>query len=236
MSILDNINNQCHCQCHNHDNINVSVVFLLWHLLNLKSKQITRNCPLIWHVKMWSLTLYVISLVYSCTRSSGEAREKRQQADEIAFCAVNLQSYQSINIDEMTNFTHRFGFSFLFSLLLFWSWTTKDGHETAHTKSRGHHTTTSNGRRHVCCQDAREFSPLCIGTRFFFMKTYKILSSCLWGVYLTHPVLAALCGEFLLHIPCWLLFFLCGEFFLHVVVELKCCFACWSVALRPQKP
>ena len=193
MSIPDNINNQCQLslsvsqawQCH--IVTNVSVVFLLWHLLNLKSKQITRNCPLIWQVKMWSLIFYVISLVYSCTRSSGEAREKRQQADEIAFCAVNLQSYQTINIDEMTNFTHRFGFdfSFLISLLLFWRWTTKDGHETAHTKSRGHHTTTSNGRRHVSCQDAREFSPLSIGTRFFFLKTYKMLPSCLWGVFLT---------------------------------------------------
>ena len=102
----------------------------------------------------------------------------------------------------MTNFTYRFrfDFSFLFPLLLFWRWTTKDGHETAHTKSRGHHTTTSNGRRHVCCQDAREFSPLCIGTRFFFLKTYKMLPSCLWGVSLTHPVLAALCGEFILHV------------------------------------
>ena len=62
-----------------------------------------------------------------------------------------------------------------------------------------------------------------------------------WGVSLTHPVLGALCGEFLLHILCWLPyvgsfsytscagFFLwgvsptctvlvsvCGEFLLHI--------------------
>ena len=70
----------------------------------------------------------------------------------------------------------------------------------------------------------------------------------MWGVSLTHPVLASfLCGEFLLHIPCWLHFyvgsfsytsragfifmwgvslthpvlasFLCGEFLLHI----PCC-------------
>ena len=27
-----------------------------------------------------------------------------------------------------------------------------------------------------------------------------------WGVSRTHPMLASLCGEFLLHIPCWLLY------------------------------
>ena len=37
----------------------------------------------------------------------------------------------------------------------------------------------------------------------------------IWGVSLTHPVLASfLCREFLLHIPCWL--HLCGEFPLHI--------------------
>ena len=35
---------------------------------------------------------------------------------------------------------------------------------------------------------------------------------CVWGVSLTHPVLASfLCGDFLLHIPCWLHFYV-GSF------------------------
>ena len=41
----------------------------------------------------------------------------------------------------------------------------------------------------------------------------------MWGVSLTHPVLALiLSGDFLLHIACWLLpfFFLSGEFLLHI--------------------
>ena len=38
----------------------------------------------------------------------------------------------------------------------------------------------------------------------------------IWGVSLTHPVLASYsCGEFLLHIPYWL-YFLSGEFLLHI--------------------
>ena len=41
----------------------------------------------------------------------------------------------------------------------------------------------------------------------------------IWGVSLTHPMQALLfCGEFLLHTPCWLYFF-CGEFLLHI----PCC-------------
>ena len=50
----------------------------------------------------------------------------------------------------------------------------------------------------------------------FFMwgdsLTHPVLSSFLWGVSLTYPLLASfLCGEFLLHIPCWLRFYL-GSF------------------------
>ena len=41
----------------------------------------------------------------------------------------------------------------------------------------------------------------------------------MWGVSLTHPVLASiLSGEFLLHIPCWLVLFSCREFLVHVQV------------------
>ena len=44
---------------------------------------------------------------------------------------------------------------------------------------------------------------------------------CIWGVSLTHPMLALFfCGEFLLHVPCWFLFFKFGEFLLHI--------PCWS--------
>ena len=64
----------------------------------------------------------------------------------------------------------------------------------------------------------------------------------IWGVFLTHPVLVSLCGEFFLHILCWFLYMgsfsytscagffiwgvflthpvlvsLCGEFFLHIL-------------------
>ena len=86
---------------------------------------------------------------------------------------------------------------------------------------------------------------------FLFMwgvsHTHPMLASffLMWGVSLTHPMLTLfLCGEILLHIPCWLhfylgsfsytsravfifswgvslthpmlTFFLCGEFFLHI--------------------
>ena len=48
---------------------------------------------------------------------------------------------------------------------------------------------------------------------------------CIWGVSLAHPVLALyLCGEFLLHIPCWLLLFLIwGVSFTHPVLALFFC-------------
>ena len=44
----------------------------------------------------------------------------------------------------------------------------------------------------------------------------------IWGVSLTHPMLYLLfCGEFLLHIPCWLLFFLFSwEFLLHIPCQI----------------
>ena len=47
----------------------------------------------------------------------------------------------------------------------------------------------------------------------------------IWGVSLAHPVLALyLCGEFLLHIPCWLLLFLIwGVSFTHPVLALFFC-------------
>ena len=51
--------------------------------------------------------------------------------------------------------------------------------------------------------------------------------NCIWGVLLTHTVLASFfCGEFLLHIPCWFYFlseasFLCGEFLLHIPCWLQ---------------
>ena len=41
-----------------------------------------------------------------------------------------------------------------------------------------------------------------------------------WGVSIPHPVLASLCGEFLLHILCWLL--CVGSFFLHILCWLLC--------------
>ena len=41
----------------------------------------------------------------------------------------------------------------------------------------------------------------------FFFFLFLIL-----GVSLTHPVLAFTCGEFLLHIPCWLYIFYLGSF------------------------
>ena len=201
--------------------LNVSVVFLLCHLLNLKSKQTTRNCPLIWQVKMWSLTFYVISLVYSCTRSSGEAWAKQQQADETAwFCAVNLQlPNHKYRWDDQFYIQVSFWLQFPVSPVVVlkmnderWTW------DRAHQIARSPHD-YFQWATPCLLSGWREFSPLCIGTRFFFLKTYKMLPSCLWGVSLTHPVLAALCGEFLLHIPCWLLF-LCGEFFLRVVVEV----------------
>ncbi len=45
------------------------------------------------------------------------------------------------------------------------------------------------------------------------------------GVPLTHPTLDSfLCGKFLLHIPCWL--FLCGEFLLHI----PCCLHFYAVS------
>ena len=62
--------------------------------------------------------------------------------------------------------------------------------------------------------------------------THPMLASFLiWGVSLTHPMLTLfICGQFLLHIPSWLLFltwgvsfthpvltlFLCGEFLIHI--------------------
>ena len=78
---------------------------------------------------------------------------------------------------------------------------------------------------------------------FFFFFFFWSLSLFIWGVSLTHPVLASfLSGEFLLHIPCWIyfsegsfsytsrvgffsssfflffffFFFLSGEFLLHI--------------------
>ena len=46
--------------------------------------------------------------------------------------------------------------------------------------------------------------------------THPMLASFMRGVSLTHPELTFLCEEFLLHIQCWLLFFsfLCEELFL----------------------
>ena len=55
---------------------------------------------------------------------------------------------------------------------------------------------------------------------FFFLSFFQGIFSYtsragfifIWGVSLTHPVLALLCcGKFLLHIPCWLHFYL-GSF------------------------
>ena len=55
-----------------------------------------------------------------------------------------------------------------------------------------------------------------------------------WGVFLTHPLLASFCGEFLLHILCWLLsvgsfsytscagFFLWGVSLTHLVLASLC--------------
>ena len=62
----------------------------------------------------------------------------------------------------------------------------------------------------------------------FFMWNF-VLTCIMLGVYLTHPVLASLCGEFLLHISscagffvwgisltCTVLASSCGEFLLHI--------------------
>ena len=44
------------------------------------------------------------------------------------------------------------------------------------------------------------------GGKFFFISRVGFIF--MWGVSITHPVLASfLCGEFLLHIPCWLHFY-----------------------------
>ena len=66
----------------------------------------------------------------------------------------------------------------------------------------------------------------------------------IWGVSLTHPLLASfLSREFLLHLPCWLyclsgefplnipylLYFFCGEFLLHVPCWLL--YLIWGVSL-----
>ena len=48
------------------------------------------------------------------------------------------------------------------------------------------------------------------GGEFFFISRVGFIF--MWGVSITHPVLASfLCGEFLLHIPCWLHFYV-GSF------------------------
>ena len=57
---------------------------------------------------------------------------------------------------------------------------------------------------------------LCVGS-FSYTSCAGFL---MWGVSLTHPVLASLCGEFLLHILCWLLcvgsfsYMYCASFFM----------------------
>ena len=60
----------------------------------------------------------------------------------------------------------------------------------------------------------------CAGFSFFNLGSFSDTShhgfKFIWGVSLTHPVVAAfLYREFLLHIPCWLLLF-SWEFLLHI--------------------
>ena len=46
----------------------------------------------------------------------------------------------------------------------------------------------------------------------------------MWGVSLTHPMLTLfLCGQFLLHIPCWLLFLIWGVSLTHLMLTLYLC-------------
>ena len=68
-------------------------------------------------------------------------------------------------------------------------------------------------------------------------------SSCawcfMWGVSLTHPLLASLCGEFLFHILCWLPYVesfsytSCAGFFVWGVFSYTSCagFFVWGVSL-----
>ena len=60
----------------------------------------------------------------------------------------------------------------------------------------------------------------------FYLGSFSYISHdgfiFIWGVSLTHPVLALhFCGMFLLHIPCGMCFFKSGEFLLHIPVTLS---------------